>query len=131
MGDYIMVKSSVDVYFELQERYDCLLEELENVKKERQSLRDKVTVDVESVFLAFDEFECGRSVDLVEEGLLITVFVKKFNDYSLVDRVPLELFKCLDDLMDVHGVLFNVRESCVGGNQGFELELLYSLDGGV
>lgn len=126
----ILVKSSVDMYFELQERYDCLVEELGNIKEKRQSLRDKVTVDVESVFMAFDEFECGRSVDLVEEGLLITMFVKKFNDYSLVDRVPLELFKCLDDLMGVHGVLVNVSEGLVGGNQGFELELLYSLDGG-
>ncbi len=125
-----MVKSSVDMYFELQERYDCLVEELGNIKEKRQSLRDKVTVDVESVFMAFDEFECGRSVDLVEEGLLITMFVKKFNDYSLVDRVPLELFKCLDDCMGVHGVLVNVSEGLVGGNQGFELELLYSLDGG-
>lgn len=125
-----MVKSSVDVFFELQERYDCLVEELANVKEERQSLRDKVTVDVESVFMAFDEFECGCSVDLVDDGLLVTMFVKKFNDYCLVDRVPLELFKCLDDCMGVHGVLVNVRGSCVGGNEGFELELLYSLDGG-
>lgn len=122
-----MVDDSVREYFGLQERFNSLNRELLEVKKCKEGLLDKVRIDVESVFLAFDDF-CGTyRVVLTDSGLRIVLDLKRYNDYGLVDMVPVGLIVGLDNLMGVGGVLNVIGERMVGGNLVCSLELVYEV----
>ena len=124
--DDSVVKSKVDVYFELQERFNRLNRELVSVKEEKDSLLDDLRVDVDSVFVGVDFFD-DYKVELTDSGLRVSLFVKRFNDYRLVHPVPLALFGYLEDCMGVPGVLNIVGERKRSGNSVYELELIYEV----